>query len=77
MAARLDAEEAHVDDLRDVDDTGPLLRRALDHVTPRESVGESVGENKSAATAGAATESADELDASDEPGGTGPETPTS
>jgi uncharacterized membrane protein len=37
MAARLDAEEAHVDDLRDIDDTGPLLRRALDHVTPTES----------------------------------------
>ena len=39
MAARLDAEGAHVDDLRDLDDTGPLLRRALDHVTPRETNG--------------------------------------
>jgi hypothetical protein len=34
MAARLDAESAHVDELRVSDDTGPLLRRALDHVRP-------------------------------------------
>ena len=32
MRDRLDAESAHVDPLRDSDDTGPLLRRALDHV---------------------------------------------
>jgi hypothetical protein len=29
---RIDAEARHVDDLRVSDDTGPLLRRALDHV---------------------------------------------
>jgi hypothetical protein len=29
---RIDAESQHVDDLRVPDDTGPLLRRALDHV---------------------------------------------
>ena len=28
----IDAEAAHVDELRVPDDTGPLLRRALDHV---------------------------------------------
>lgn len=29
---RIDAETGHVDELRVPDDTGPLLRRALDHV---------------------------------------------
>jgi hypothetical protein len=29
---QIDAEAAHVDELRVADDTGPLLRRALDHV---------------------------------------------
>lgn len=29
---RIEAESRHVDDLRVPDDTGPLLRRALDHV---------------------------------------------
>ncbi|MDJ0771180.1 MAG: hypothetical protein QNJ12_20500 [Ilumatobacter sp.] len=32
MSERLDAETDHVEDLRVPDDTGPLLRRALDHV---------------------------------------------
>ena len=32
MADRLDAEQGHVDELRQTDDTGPLLRRALDSV---------------------------------------------
>jgi low affinity Fe/Cu permease len=32
MQARLDEESGHVDDLRVPDDTGPVLRRALDHV---------------------------------------------
>ncbi|CAE7937870.1 unnamed protein product, partial [Symbiodinium sp. KB8] len=32
MADRLDAEQDHVDQLRQTDDTGPLLRRALDSV---------------------------------------------
>lgn len=32
----IDAETGHVDDLRVPDDTGPLLRRVLDHVTPDE-----------------------------------------
>ena len=32
MRERIDAETQHVDDLRVPDDTGPLLRRALDHV---------------------------------------------
>lgn len=32
MAERLDAEAAHVDEFRVPDDTGPLLRRALDSV---------------------------------------------
>ncbi len=31
---RIDAEAGHVDQLRVPDDTGPLLRRALDHVAP-------------------------------------------
>ncbi len=30
----IDAEAGHVDDFRVPDDTGPLLRRALDHVAP-------------------------------------------
>ncbi len=34
FADRLSAESAHVDELRVPDDTGPLLRRALDHVAP-------------------------------------------
>ncbi len=29
---RIDAETGHIDELRVTDDTGPLLRRALDHV---------------------------------------------
>lgn len=33
---RIDAESAHVDPLRDPDDTGPLLRRALDSVVHHE-----------------------------------------
>ena len=41
MADRLDAEATHVDELRVSDDTGPLLRRALDHVTPHERASES------------------------------------
>ena len=36
MADRLDAEATHIDEIRVSDDTGPLLRRALDHVTPHE-----------------------------------------
>lgn len=32
LADRLDAEQDHVDQLRQTDDTGPLLRRALDSV---------------------------------------------
>ena len=36
LAARLDAEGTHVDELRVGDDTGPLLRRALDHVDRRD-----------------------------------------
>lgn len=36
MAAHLDDETSHVDDLRVPDDTGPLLRRALDHVEHRD-----------------------------------------
>jgi hypothetical protein len=55
MAARLDAEGAHVDDLRDVDDTGPLLRRALDHVTPHEPLGETPGNPGTAAATEAAS----------------------
>ncbi len=34
MAERLDDENELVDGLRVTDDTGPLLRRALDHVRP-------------------------------------------
>lgn len=34
---RIDAESGHVDELRVPDDTGPLLRRALDHVVPEPS----------------------------------------
>lgn len=35
LADRLDAESDHVAQLRDTDDTGPLLRRALDSVDRR------------------------------------------
>lgn len=38
---RIDAESQHVDDLRVPDDTGPLLRRALDSVQPGDAAGES------------------------------------
>jgi hypothetical protein len=65
MAARLDAEGAHVDDLRDVDDTGPLLRRALDHVTPREPLSDTVP--------GVATTATSDVD---EPGDDDRDTPT-
>jgi len=34
IGERIEAESGHVDELRVPDDTGPLLRRALDHVTP-------------------------------------------
>ena len=34
MRDMIDGEEARVDDLQAPDDTGPLLRRALDRVTP-------------------------------------------
>jgi hypothetical protein len=37
---RIDAEASHVDDLRDPDDTGPLLRRALDSVEHHETSGD-------------------------------------
>lgn len=37
---RIDAETQHVDDLRVPDDTGPLLRRALDHVQPGDAPGD-------------------------------------
>lgn len=37
IAEHIDAESQHVDDLRVPDDTGPLLRRALDHVEQHES----------------------------------------
>lgn len=33
---KIDAESVHVDPLRDPDDTGPLLRRALDSVAHRD-----------------------------------------
>ncbi len=36
IAEHIDAESQHVDDLRVPDDTGPLLRRALDHVEQHE-----------------------------------------
>ncbi len=32
LREHIDAEQQHVDELRVPDDTGPLLRRALDHV---------------------------------------------
>lgn len=35
---KIDAESIHVDPLRDPNDTGPLLRRALDSVAPHEDV---------------------------------------
>lgn len=34
LKEHLDAEASHIDEFRIPDDTGPLLRRALDHVTP-------------------------------------------
>lgn len=36
MREHIDAEADHVDRLRVQDDTGPLLRRALDHVAHRD-----------------------------------------
>jgi hypothetical protein len=50
MRDRLDAESAHVEELRVTDDTGPLLRRALDHV----STGEAAAEATAAEVPGAA-----------------------
>ena len=75
MAARLDAEGAHVDDLRDVDDTGPLLRRALDHVTPPPSPGATSGQtiDDPVETTRDAGETSDEPG---EPRATGPDDPT-
>jgi hypothetical protein len=40
ISDRLDGETSHVDDLRVPDDTGPLLRRALDHVEGPDDDGE-------------------------------------
>ncbi|HSJ91052.1 MAG TPA: hypothetical protein VK917_03230 [Ilumatobacter sp.] len=40
---KIDAESVHVDPLRDPDDTGPLLRRALDSIAPHEEVDEAPG----------------------------------
>ena len=37
IGERMDAEAAHIDDLRVPDDTGPLLRRALDSVAHHDS----------------------------------------
>lgn len=34
IGERIEAEAGHVEELRVPDDTGPLLRRALDHVVP-------------------------------------------
>lgn len=34
IGERIEAEASHVEELRVPDDTGPLLRRALDHVVP-------------------------------------------
>lgn len=36
MRERIDEEAGHIDELRVQDDTGPLLRRALDHVAHRD-----------------------------------------
>ncbi len=51
---RIDAESGHIDELRTPGDTGPLLRRALDHVakpsgaaSPHAAVGEPVEEMSS------------------------------
>jgi hypothetical protein len=51
---RIDAESGHIDELRIPDDTGPLLRRALDHVakpseagSPHATAGEPVEEMSS------------------------------
>lgn len=41
---RIDAESGHVDELRVPDDTGPLLRRALDHVAPGETTGDAASD---------------------------------
>lgn len=39
LRERLDEEAGHVDELRVADDTGPLLRRALDHVAEGRAAG--------------------------------------
>lgn len=54
----IDAEAGHVDELRVPDDTGPLLRRALDHVAPP---GEQTGDD-------AAEAAGDEAAADDDAG---------
>ena len=57
ISEHIDAETQHVDELRVPDDTGPLLRRALDHV---EHHGEPHGEQHRDATAAPTT--ADDAD---------------
>jgi hypothetical protein len=44
IAERIDAEAQHVDELRVPDDTGPVLRRALDHVERHGSADDASGE---------------------------------
>lgn len=54
IGERIEAE--HVDDLRVPDDTGPLLRRALDHVRPADHD----SDGAASATADAAADEADD-----------------
>ena len=46
---RIDAESVHVDPLRDPDDTGPLLRRALDSVAHHDDESDGSGPRPSGA----------------------------
>lgn len=47
IGERIEAESEHVDDLRVPDDTGPLLRRALDHVEHHDEAPGEADENPS------------------------------
>ena len=46
IGEKIDAEAQHVDDLRVTDDTGPLLRRALDHVEHHDEHHDGHGEHR-------------------------------
>lgn len=75
MRDRLDAESAHVDPLRVSDDTGPLLRRALDHVAPDDARDQIANaDERPADERPIDVEPVDERPTDDEPGASRPQT---